>query len=226
MSNRSLRRALLVAVFLSASAASGVLGALRGWPRGPAIGPDPCALSKSPEGPPAPGDAPDDLEIDSRLHGCQRVPYTALRTFLAARGVDMDAAAPSSAGGLYTSAKVAFGVPPQGSRRSEPSFHSTAEATKLFDIFLQAAPEIIDHIADPVRAPACVLDGQSRPMFDVTGACVPESVSCLLGRPATKDDLALCNSLVDKASPEDPGDVAVKQRMAVAVLLGAGHTCE
>ncbi len=133
---------------------------------------------------------------------------------------------PDSAGELYKGAKDTFGVPPLDSRTNERSFHTTAEATKLFDIFLRAAPEIVANISNPQAAPACVLNGQSKPMFTDANKCVFESASCLLGRPATKDDMILCDSLVAQADPSNQNDVTNKKYIAVATLLAAGHTCE
>jgi hypothetical protein len=173
-------------------------------------------------------DAPAELEVDSRLHGCQKVSYASVGRFLAARGVDLKAAGgdPLFAGEVYANAE-AFGVPPPGALFGESSFHSIIEASKLFDVFIQAAPEIIANIGDPQKAPACVLNGMSTPMFDASdGSCVESSASCLLGRPATKSDMDLCNAVLDQASPADPNDVATKRRLAVALLLSAGNSCE
>lgn len=167
---------------------------------------------------------------DSRLHGCQKLSYAALGAFLRSRGVNLDltsGAGLDTAGELYKGALDTYGVPKVDSRLNERSFHTTAAATKLFDIFIQAAPEIIANISDPSKAPDCVLDGKSSPMFDANdGSCVPDSVSCVLGRPATADDLTLCNLIIDEAAPNDANDLAMKRRIAVATLLSAGHTCE
>ena len=109
---------------------------------------------------------------------------------------------------------------------NERSFHTTAEATKLFDIFLRAAPEIVANIGSAAAAPACVYNGVSKPMFEADHTCVMESVSCLLGRPASKDDITLCNAIVAKADPANMADLTNKKYIAVATLLAAGHTCE
>ena len=76
-------------------------------------------------------------------------------------------------------------------------------------------------------APACVRSGQSFPMFDpVTGGCVEESVSCLIGQAATPDHVMLCDLILEKADPNDAADVTTKQHIAVATLLSAANTCE
>lgn len=230
MTKRIVRWAMPGLLFTAALAAFSVLGTIKDEREVKdaknAITPDPCVYATE-DARPMQGDAPSPLEVDSRLHSCQKVSYSSLQTFLVSRGVDINlASTPDSAGELYKGAKDTFGVPPQDSRTNERSFHTTAEATKLFDIFLRAAPEIVANIGNGAAAPACVLNGASKPMFEADNTCVPESVSCLLGRPATKDDLTLCNSVVQKADPTNSADLTNKKYIAVATLLAAGHTCE
>src|SRR5690606_6502225 len=136
-------------------------------------------------------------------------------------------ASPATAGFLYQSAEDVFSVPKPDSRRGEKDGHTTASALRLMDLFIQAAPQIIANIEDPTLAPACVLDGATHPMFDpVDGSCVEESVSCLLGMPATPEHLLLCDLILDEANPNVPGDLEKKQHIAVAALLSAAHSCE
>jgi hypothetical protein len=134
---------------------------------------------------------------------------------------------PATPGFLFQSAGDAFAFPEVDSRVGEKDGHTTASATRLFDIFIQAAPQIIANIEDPQKAPACVLQGATNPMFDPTdGTCVEESVSCITGLPATDDHLLLCNLILEKADPNDPVDVMKKQHIAVAAIMSAAHSCE
>jgi hypothetical protein len=136
-------------------------------------------------------------------------------------------AVPESPGFLYSTGRDAFSVPKMDSRRAEKDGHTTASAMRLFDIFIQAAPQIIANIDSPGLAPACVLNGETHPMFDpVDGSCVEESISCLLGTPATEEHVLLCNLILDKADPVNPEDVTRKQHIAVAAMLAAAHSCE
>lgn len=135
-------------------------------------------------------------------------------------------AEPATPGFLYQTASDAFSMPKPDSRRGEKDGHSTASAMRLFDIFIQAAPQIIANIDDPQAAPACVLGGETFPMFNPDGSCVRESVSCLIGSPATDTHIELCNLMVDEADPNDPADVQNKRIIAVATLLSAAHSCE
>lgn len=228
MTKRIVRWATPGLIFTAALATASVLGTMKDAKDEQApIKADACPIQKDTVSPEKQGDAPSALEVTSRLHSCQKVSYSSLQNLLVSRGVDINLVSnPDSAGELYKGAKDTFGVPPIDSRANERSFHTTAEATKLFDIFLRAAPEIVANIGNPQAAPACVLNGNSKPMFDANGQCVFESVSCLLGRPATPDDMTLCNTLVSKADPSNQNDVTNKRYIAVATILAAGHTCE
>jgi hypothetical protein len=182
---------------------------------------DPFAILalRAAEGPP---------EIRTRMHSCTKVAYASLGNFLASLGVDLTKTStgtgPQTAGELYTQGGDAYGVAKFDAREAETYFHTTASATKLFDIFVQAAPEIIANIA---KQPACMVNGVGKPMFDpVTGKCVFESLSCIMGRPATANDLTLCGVLLAQATPGDAADLTLKQNLTVAVFLSAANTCE
>lgn len=165
-------------------------------------------------------------EIRGRLHSCSKVSYSAIGEFLESRGVaiktpPMD---PKSAGQLYKQGKESLGVANYDAREAEAYFHTTAGATKLFDIFVQAAPEVIANID---KMPDCQLGGVGKPMFDaVTGECVFESLSCLMGRPAKAEDLKLCNTMIQHAAPGNQADLTIKRNITVAAFLSAAHTCE
>lgn len=133
---------------------------------------------------------------------------------------------PSTAGFLYFSGKDALGVPKLDSRLGEKEEHSTASAMKMMDIFIQAASQIVTNISDPNKAPACTLNGKNLPMFANDGSCVEESVSCLIGYPATDDHMLLCNLLIQKAKSGDQSDLIKKRNIAVAVMLAAAHSCQ
>ncbi len=167
-------------------------------------------------------------EVRSRLHSCTKITYAALGDFLMSRGVNLNATssagAPKTAGELYKTGTDAMGVARFDAREGETYFHTTAGATKLFDIFVQAAPEIIANIQS---VDACKVNGAAKPMFDATtGACVYESLSCIMGRPATDDDMTLCNLMLAQAAKGDPTDLTTKRNITVAAFLSAANTCE
>lgn len=158
-------------------------------------------------------------EIRTRLHSCQKVQYTAIRTTLESFGVNIDATGdPPTAGQLWKAGGGALGVANYDARVGETLVWSASGAAKLFDIFVQAAPEIIANIA---AAPQCQIDGAGPDMFDAENRCNADAVTCLIGRPASPEHLAVCDSIVESGSDIDKG-----KYIAVATLLSAAHSCE
>ena len=47
-----------------------------------------------------------------------------------------------------------------------------------------------------------------------------------MGRPATADDLTVCDLILEQATPGDSADLTLKQNLAVATFLAAANTCE
>jgi hypothetical protein len=58
-------------------------------------------------------------------------------------------------------------------------------------------------------------------LFDGSGNCQPEGITCLIGVPATAAHLSLCNLTVTNASSTEVGE-----QLAVASLMAAAYTCE
>jgi hypothetical protein len=144
---------------------------------------------------------------------------TTLRSILVGFGVNMDATGdPPPAGQLLKEGTGALGAANYDSRVGESLVWTAAGAAKMFDIFVQAAPEIIANMPTVAQ---CQVDGKGPDMFDAQNKCVPDAVTCLIGRPATADHIAICNSAVENASSPDNG-----KNIAVATLLSAAHSCE
>ena len=153
--------------------------------------PDPFVLLKALEdqGPP---------EVASRLHGCQKIKVETLGTLLDSLGVDLGrTSTPPSAGELFESGKGALGAPNYAARIPESSVLSSAGATRLFDIFMRAAPEIID--AMPMLA-RCNALGEATVMFDAQDGCTLEGITCLTGVRATLSERTLCSQAVQDAT--------------------------
>jgi hypothetical protein len=150
----------------------------------------------------------------SRVHGCAKLRYLTLGNVLASRGVALAAAGETSAGRIYATGRAALGAPSYAARVRENVELGLATTSKLFDIFVQAAPEII---AAMPALPAC--GGVA--LFDAAGRCSADGVSCLLGVPATPTHLQVCDQTVARAADAESG-----KRLAVAVLAAAAHTCE
>ena len=162
-------------------------------------------------------------EARARMHSCQKLQITAIRNILTDFGVDLGATGnPPSAGQLVTDGTTALGGANYGARTGEDLVWTAAGAAKQFDIFVQASPEII--AAMPGLA-QCQVDGAGVEVFTDDGngnvKCNEAAVTCLIGRPATADHLAICESLVKSASSVDQG-----KNIAVGLLLAAAHWCE
>jgi hypothetical protein len=157
-------------------------------------------------------------EYASRVHGCPKMKYATIANVLASRGVNVGNTATNSAGDIYMSSDQALGVANYAARQRENLELTTSAASKLFDIFAAAAPEIIANLA---TSPACQIGSVGATMFNDQNQCNADGISCLIGVPATASHVELCNLTVANASDVDTG-----KRMAVAALLAAAHTCE
>lgn len=164
-----------------------------------------------------------EASVRSRLHSCQKLQIKALRSLLGGLGVNLNAPAqdgPPSAAALLEAGVSALGAADYDARVGERVTWTTSGATKLFDIFVQAAPEIIANLPS---ATLCKDDGDAAgpAMFDAEGRCNPDAVTCLIGFPATTDHLIACDNLVESASTPARG-----RELAVAALLSAAYSCE
>ena len=155
-------------------------------------------------------------EISTKMHSCEKMKYTTVGNVLAQLGVNMGSTTANSAAVLYKAAGQAMGAPNYGARVPEAIELTTAGATKLFDIFVQAAPEIIAAMPNVAKK-----GGQPVQMFDANGTCTADGVAFLQGAPATQAQLDLCNNILTSAS-----SATIGQTLAVATLLAAAHTCE
>ena len=187
---------------------AGCTGEVDGWNM-PA--PDPFAELErlQREGPP---------RYASRVHSCPKTRYRTLGNLLASRGVDLTATGELTAGRLYAQGAQALGGPSYAARVRENIDLGLSTTAKLFDIYVQAAPEIIQKL--PSR-PECQIGGVGARLFDAANHCVADGVTCLIGVPATPAHLETCNQTVS-----DAADVEAGKRLAVAVLAAAAHTCE
>lgn len=154
----------------------------------------------------------------SRLHSCSKIRVATLGKLLESRGVDLEATDEVSAGAIYRTSAVALGAPKYTDRVRETTELGIATASKMFDIYVQAAPEIIANL--PTR-PACMKGTTPAQLFDANNRCVASGFSCLMGIPATPEHLAVCNETIKRAN-----DIESGKRMAVALLAAAAHTCE
>lgn len=161
------------------------------------------------EGPPA---------YRSRVHGCRKMRYRTIGRMLSGLGVDLSAEGETSAGRLWRSADQALGAPNYAARIPETTEMTTASASRLFDILVQAAPEIIANMPAQER---CQVGGAGVSIFEADGTCSADGLTCLLGEPASEEHVALCDAIVERATTPDKGQI-----IAVASMLSAASTCE
>lgn len=162
-------------------------------------------------------------EVVATLHGVQKISYAALGKMLGDFGVVLTPTAGGSrppmatgsltAAELYTDGKNALGAPVYASRTPEMMVPSTSALAKEYDIFLAAAPEIIANIAQSKRCPGVVLVENAQLTTD--------GISCLMGKPATPEHVALANKMIAEATDQAQGT-----SIAVATILAAAHISE
>jgi hypothetical protein len=157
-------------------------------------------------------------EVRARFHSCSKIRYGTIGRLLASRGVNLGDTAEFAAGNLYTTSDQALGVANYGARIPETTELTTASAAKLFDIFVAAAPEIM---ANMPNRPECQIGGVGAALFNADGQCMPDGITCLMGKPASIGHIDLCNSFVAAAATPDQGRV-----IATAAMAAAAHTCE
>jgi hypothetical protein len=155
-------------------------------------------------------------EAAARIHGCTKVSFDALGAVLKGLGADKRTQG-NTAWNMYRSPQNAraLGVANYAARVPEALFASTSATAKQFDILVAAAQEIVT-ANEPL--PAC----PSVKLLD-DNKLTKDGISCLLGKPAQDQHVALANDLI--AQKGEAGR-STGQALAIAALLEAAHTCE
>jgi hypothetical protein len=179
---------------------------------------DPAGVGDSPFPPADPAEvrALGSPEVTSRLHSCGKLSVASLGRFLESRGITGTGARPD---GTQSSKDIfgkddtaaALGGPNYAGRVPEAPFASTSAISKMYDIFAMAAYDVI---ADDWNPPAC-----PGVKILVDGKFSKDGISCLLGKPASDEYVAIANDAITK----NPTDGA---KIAIAAMLAAGHTCQ
>lgn len=156
------------------------------------------------EGPPS---------FTARMHSCPKVRVRTLGNVLGSLGVTTGEAID-----LFTSGFNALGGPNYQNRIRENINITTSSASREFDIFAAAAPDIIAAVPTLAR---CQTNGVGAQLFDASNACRLDGITCLIGQPAQAAHLDFCNITVTSAA-----DIETGKRIAVAALLAAAYTCE
>lgn len=153
----------------------------------------------------------------SKVHSCPKVRYRTIGRVLSSLGIDPANQNNLSAGQLYRDGRNALGDANFENRIRENIGITTSGASRMFDIFAAGAPEVIANIPNLER---CKVNGVGVQLFE-GNSCRVDGITCLLGVPAQAAHIDFCNATIAGAS-----DPAVGQRIAVAALLAAAHTCE
>jgi hypothetical protein len=161
------------------------------------------------EGPPS---------FTSRIHSCAKVRYRSLSTVLTSLGVNVASTTALSPGELYRDGYNAMGGANFANRIRENIGITTSGASREFDIFAAAAPEVI--AAVPTLARCKDASGAGAILFE-GNTCRPDGIACLIGQPAQAAHVEFCTLTVSTASTADIG-----KRIAVAALWAAAYTCE
>jgi hypothetical protein len=154
----------------------------------------------------------------SHVHSCSKVRYATIGNVLTSIGVNVANPTAGSAGELYRNGGNAMGQANYENRIRENIGITTSGASRLFDIFAAAAPEVIAAVPTLQR---CQVGGVPAVLFNDSNQCEPSGVTCLIGEPASTDHLEFCKNAINGASTIDVG-----KRLAVAALLAAAYTCE
>jgi len=213
---------------------------------GASLGVSACTSTEEPDNTPAPGSTSggDDNTFDhdndsisvwdlidrltkegpprftSHMHSCSKVRIKTFATLLTSLGVNLASTTAGSAGVLFRDPATAgaLGAPNFANRIRENIGITTSGASREFDIFAAAAPEVIANLPTLAR---CQVGGVGPAMFDASDNCNPDAITCLIGVPALTAHIELCNLSVKNAS-----DPTIGKRLAVAALLAAAYTCE
>jgi hypothetical protein len=155
-------------------------------------------------------------EVTSRLHSCGKLTYASLGALLQSRGLTgRGGGRPQgiqSSQQIYNGASSALGTANYNGRVAEATFASTSAMSKMFDIFAMAS---YDAVADNFEAEACP-DTQ---ILGADGKFTRDGLSCLMGKPALDEHLAIANDAIAKNSEDGA-------KIAILALLSAAHTCQ
>ncbi len=156
-------------------------------------------------------------EVTSRLHSCGKLTVASLGDLLASRGLTGVGTRPNGARSgqqifQQGDTAAALGGANYNGRVPEAPFASTAAVAKMFDIFAMAS---YDPVAADWNAPAC----PGVKVLGADGKFTKDGISCLIGKPATEEHVAIANDAIAK-NPQDGA------KIAIAALLSAAHTCQ
>lgn len=152
-------------------------------------------------------------EVTSRLHACGKMTNASIAQLIQSR--DLNGGVPQgqqTAGQIFQASGASLGGANYPGRVPEAPFASTSAMAKMFDIFAMAAYAVVQNDWAPA---AC----EGTKVLGPDGKFTKDGISCLIGKPATDDHVAIANDAIT----QDPTDGA---KIAIVALLSAAHTCQ
>ncbi|HNK46166.1 MAG TPA: hypothetical protein PKL17_15375 [Pseudomonadota bacterium] len=159
-----------------------------------------------------------------RMHVCGKIMYQALGTILTTRGINIANPAADSAGVLYQGGANIMGVANYPARVAEADRNSTGGLTRMFDMMLAVAEELIptattDRIGTGTACPGATL-------FNADNTCNADGFACLLGSPLTTVQLTECSNGVKRIASLTSNDIMRAKRMTVATIASSAYLCD
>jgi hypothetical protein len=148
-------------------------------------------------------------DVVSRLHACGKLSNAALGQYLTSRGLAQN----SRAYQAFTAGAGSLGGPAYAARVPEAAFPSISAHSKMFDIAVLAAQDMITGMKTSTACPGVDLlaaDGKS---------LTKDGISCVIGFPATDTHVEVSGLAI----AENPTDGA---KIAVAALIQSTIICE
>lgn len=159
-----------------------------------------------------------------RMHVCGKIMYDVLGTILTTRGVNTANATADSAGVLYRSGSNIMGVANYPARVAEADRNSTGGVTRMFDMFLAVADEMVT-----TTNPNGSITGTGCPgtaLFLADNSCNADGFACLLGAPLTSVQLMECTNAVKRIASLTSNDFIRAKRMTVATIASSAYLCD
>jgi hypothetical protein len=152
-------------------------------------------------------------EVTSRLHACGKLTNASIAEMITSRALNGgNPTGTQSAQTIYHASAAALGAAHYPGRVPEAPFASTSAMAKMFDIYTMGSYAAVGANWNP---PAC----PGTKVLGADGKFTKDGISCLIGKPATDEYVAIANDAIAK----NPTDGA---KIAIAAMLSAAHTCQ
>ncbi len=152
-------------------------------------------------------------EVTSRLHACGKLTNASIAEILTSRALSGgNPQGSQSAQQIFNASGPALGAANYPGRVPEAPFASTSAMAKMFDIYTMGSYAAVGANWNP---PAC----PGTKVLGADGKFTKDGISCLIGKPATDEHVAIANDAIAK----NPTDGA---KIAIAAMLSAAHTCQ